>query len=249
MTETDFIPPIGDTVVLLPSCDAFADVHPVALECLSRYWPDRPWPLVCISNRKPWGDYPILTWDDKGWRENLMLALDRLPNVKFVLMLLDDMLHCREVCQDSLNEAMWIMRGPFIPQIGALRVGQTGGDIPIRGEPGVVLKFAQISPESPYYVSTGPTIWRVPFLRKILENIKGSTAWDFEIQGTAFARTCEEEIYMPVGREEDRPIRCFYTGITRGKWNRGCLNWLAEIGIEQPDLTRGVIEDNDRRPM
>jgi hypothetical protein len=239
---------MNDVAVLIPSCDQFSDVHPVALACLRKYWPDCPWPIYTQSNRLPWGKSPILCGDDKGWIQNTLTTLDFMPELEFVCHFLDDMLLCRDVYTDELLEYLKIMRA--FKEIGAFRVGQTGGDKPIDPsqdcEP---FKALRIDPASQYYVSTGPTIWRVAFLRKVLEHVNGSTAWDFEIGGTAYARTCEEEIWMPTGPEHERPFRTFYTAITRGRWNRGCLNWLKEIGIEEPDLSRSVIEDNDRRPM
>lgn len=235
---------MNDIVACLPSTDSFSDAWPVAMSCLRKYWTDAPFPIRTMSNWIPWGDAPLLVGTDREWTQNLLKALDHLSE-EFVLLFLEDMLLCREVYTDDLLEYMTIMRA--FPEIGAFRVGQTGGDMPIDpSQDREPFKALRIDPASPYYVSTGPTIWRVPFLRKVLEN-SGSTAWEFEQKGTVFARTCEEEIWMPRGEEHTRPFRQFYTAIERGKWVGECIEWLKTLGIEVDTSKRQTIWLKDRK--
>lgn len=236
MSDTEVPLPIADTVVLLPSFDGFSDMWPITLECLSRFWPDRPYPLVCVSQRKPWGDYPVLTWDDKGWRNNLLFALDRLPKTRFVVMYLEDMFptrpvdtDCVRVCEIALSQ---------FDNVGAIRLGN-GDDKFVSLE--IPCVFGEVLRGSAYRISTAPTLWRVSYLRKILERC-GDTAWEFEMKGTELAKTLPEDVWCPNCKEHERPFRCWYTGVTRGLWNRACLNWLNDIGVEVGPLTRGVIE-------
>lgn len=234
---------VNDVVVLIPSCDSFSDCHPAALTCLEKYWPDCPWRIVTTSVTKPWGPNCVLTKTDRGWVENLSAVLE-LCDFEFVLTFLEDMLLCRQVdtaaCITAANDMT------FIKECGGIRLGQGAEKC---HHTTLVGGYGVVSPDSPYRISTSPTLWRVSYLRKILADC-GSTAWDFEVIGTQRSRDMPEEIWVQAGEGDvHRAFRVFYTGITRGKWNRGCLNWLKEIGVEQPDISRGVIEENDGRPM
>lgn len=243
---------MNDVAVLISSCDAFADCWPITMECLIRYWKDCPWQIRTMSNWMPWGERPLLVGTDQGWVQNLLNALDHLSE-PFVLLFLEDMLLCREVDTFECGVAETLLID--VPMIGAVRLGQGNektedacvgrGAFRFRGS----VRYNCITLDSAYRISTSPTLWRVSYLRKILADC-GSTAWDFEVTGTQKSRNMPEEIWVQAGETDvNRAFRCYYTGITRGKWNRGCLNWLAEIGIEQPDISRGVIEENEGSPM
>lgn len=230
---------MSDVAVCVSSCDNFFDVWSPALECLARFWPDRPsdWPLYTMSNRKAWGERPIVVGDDRGWNCNLRTALDQIK-ADFVLMFLDDMLLCRPVDTAACITASVALA--LRPNTGAIRLGQGAEEVePVDRLP----EWSRVTITSPYRISTSPTLWRTEYLRKILARC-GPTAWEFETQGSAESRMMPEEIWVQSGAgDEHRAFRCYYTAITRGAWNRGCLNWLKQIGVEVGELTRGVIEN------
>jgi len=230
---------VSDTVVLIASCDKFQDVWPAASACLAKFWPDCPWKIYTTSGTKPWGENPITTGEDRGWVANLKAALDKI-DAEFVLLMLEDVLLCREVDTARVKIAetaiAWLGN-----DISAIRLGQ--GNDETTGyfvNAGLAAKFRPVSLDSEYRISTSPTLWRVSYLRQILDNC-GETAWEFEINGTEFSRTIPGLILtMNDADDTNCPIRGFYTGILRGKWVGECLEWLSSIGITVEDTSRGI---------
>src|SRR3990167_5930669 len=210
-----------DCAVLIASCDGFADVWPPALECLRRYWPDRPWPVFTLSNFIPWGEQPVLVGEDKGWCRNCLLALD-LVNAEYVMLWLDDMLLCEPVQTPYLLASLDALKAN--PNLAAVRVGPG----PETYEPIRNTVFCRVMKTSDYRCNTSPTIWRVSYLRDML--LAGNTAWEFEIVGSKKSAVRPEEIWKV--NVLPPPVQVVFTSITRGQWEEGAMGWLRRVGIQ-----------------
>lgn len=242
-------PPVSDALgnvtsevgVLIPSCDAFADVWEPCLTCINRNWPLRPWPIYTISNRLDFGSgrcVNIKTGDDLGWAANLKFALEQIPST-YVLMWLDDMLLDHPVFEARVYQALELMRNDL--SWGGVRLGSGPEDVhPSTNSKRSEQVFVQIKQESQYRISTSPTLWRVSYLKQILEKdcvppIKN--AWDFELVGTVIARKFPDRIAKC--KSETPAIQVQYTAITRGEWEPGALRYLDSQGITV-NITRKV---------
>ena len=222
-----------NTTVLICSTDSYSDCWPAAETLIERYWPDCPWTLRTLSNVKPWGKDPLLVGPDTSWRQNLLAALDQIKT-PFACLFLEDMLLARPVQTARCLEAEATMEA--VENIGAIKLGNVSSEATEPFTDGYLF----VDDDAEYRISTSATLWRVSYLRKILEGV-GETAWDFECQGTPLSRTFPELI-LTTNDEGDgtRPIQAFYTAILRGKWIGECLEWLKTIGIEVADTSRGI---------
>lgn len=228
-----------EPVVLIISCDQFSDCHPATLACLERYWPDCPYEIRTMSNEKPWGKSPLLVGPDTSWTNKLMGALDML-GAELVITTLEDMLLSRPVDTAAVRTAVDFMRRD--EDIGAVRLGQGAEKVDSPGFDFQGIPFDPISRDSDYRISTSPTLWRSAYLRKILGHC-GETAWSFEQNGTQYAQSLPEEVWTIHGDSDvHRPIRCYYTAITRSRWDPRCIAWLKTLGIEVEDTSRGFME-------
>ena len=228
------------TACLILSCDQFADCHPATVACVEKFWPDRSWPLFTTSQSKSWGPHRS-SWiktPDRGWKGDLQYALDKMPGADFVLLFLEDMLLVRQVHSGDIHIA--IGRLELEPNVGAILLGQGGEKYESVDESWGC--FRRISRDCPYRVSTGPTLWKMPFLMDILEHC-GPDAWDFEWEGTKYAAGLPQEIWVMYGADEPkRPFRCHYPAIRRGRWDRNAVDWLnKEFGL-QVNTERGFME-------
>lgn len=239
---------MSDPVVLLISCDQFKDCWPAALACFERYWPDCPYSVRTMSNNRPWGKEPLLVGNDTWWTDKLRIALDLL-GTELVITILDDMLISRPVDTAAVQRAVqFIAEGnqADVPTqtIGAVRLGQ-GAEVCDGLRTSVLdadrwIPFDRVSRDSDYRISTSPTLWRADYLRRIIGHC-GETAWAFEHNGTEYAKELPEEVWTIHGDTDiSRPVRCYYTGILRGKWVGECLEWLDSLGIPRPNTDRGV---------
>lgn len=244
---------MSEVACLIPSVDSFADCWPATRACFHKYWPDCPWKIFTASNKIPFSlgftadkGCQIMVGDDRGWVENLKAALDAItgPSVinrtppEFVVLFLEDMLIDKPVDTGMCIGAQMLIRNG--DSIGAVRLGR-GGELKELPIPSGKAWWDRVKPDSPYRVSTSPTLWRISYLRKILANC-GTTAWDFETRGTALSRTLPEEIWVQSCDEGERAIQTYYTAITRGKWDRNAVEWLKrDLGIEV-DVSRGFME-------
>ena len=219
----------NDTCVLIPSCNAFADVHAPFLACFERYWLDCPWKMYGLSE-SGWGKFPIATITDASWAANLVKGLAEVPE-KFVLMFLDDMLICEPVDQTAVDKAAQLVQRC---DIGAVRVGP-GAEVYEAASDfsdflGLDSRVGYVLQESRYRISTSPTLWRKEYLASILQSQGVVTAWDFEIKGTMFARYTSKIVLKIL--DDPPPMQVLYTSITRGAWEEGALQWLRRVGIE-----------------
>lgn len=218
-----------DCACLIASTDSFVDVWPPALECLRRYWPDRPWPVFTLSNFTPWGEQPVMVGEDKGWCRNVARGLE-LVNAEFVMLWLEDMLLCEPVQTEYLVASLDALKAD--PNLAAVRVGPG----PETYEPIRNTVFCRVMKTSGYRCNTSPTIWRASYLRDMLG--AGNTAWEFEINGSKRSAARDEEIWkvnlLPP------PVQLVFTMVTRGQFEEGALDWLQRVGISVDASKRAV---------
>jgi hypothetical protein len=208
-----------ECAVVIKSTDSFSDVWGPALECLKRNWPDCPWPIFTTSERQPWGERPVMVGENRGWCRNFETALDQVDS-EFTLLIIDD-----HLIDKPVNTAACIYSLDFLrenPVVCSVLLGPGGQDlIPAEETP-----MYWLTRETNYRISCSPTLWRTSYLRERLA--PHGTAWDFELRGTPES---VDAALAAFDVEKNRPIKCIYSAITRGEWERGALQWLHSQGI------------------
>ena len=84
--------PASDVSAVVLSHDGYADLWPAFFELLFRFWPDLPYPLHLVSNRRTFLDdrvIPVRVGDERSWSQTLARALDHIHG-RYVLLMLED---------------------------------------------------------------------------------------------------------------------------------------------------------------
>jgi hypothetical protein len=192
--------------LLVSSCDRYEDLWEPYFSLLNLYWPDCPFPVVLITEKKR----PVLPniralclGAGLDWSTLLLNALNTV-GTPYVLLTLEDFFLRRKVCTPKVvalfdqlqQESLRMLR--LTPRPGPnfkLNSSEYGG----------------IEPNAPYKVSTQAAFWEVETLKKLLT--PGESAWEFEIN--ASLRSVELTGFVAVWREA-LPYR--HHVVEKGKW-------------------------------
>lgn len=169
--------PIDSKVALvIPSCDAYADVWPPLLQGLQRHWPDNAFAKYLVTNQQRpelAGVSVIAVGNDVSWSDNLRYALDRVTE-PYVLLNIDDLILSATVD----HAAVMAVVSQLVESGGNyLRLNPTPPGNPGPGGVGLV------PPGDIYRSSTVFSLWRKEVLQTVLQ--PGESAWHFEIVGSA----------------------------------------------------------------
>jgi hypothetical protein len=205
--------------VLIVSCDNYSDLWPTFFELFRRFWPDCPYPVYLLSNRKQCpepGVSTIAVGDDISWSDNLKTALEQIPE-KYVLMWIDDLLLLKPV--DNIRLAQVCLSFKEL-EGNYLRLNPT-----IKADAPCNELFGTVSPGTIYRASTVLSLWRKTVLDDLLK--AGESAWDFEIHGTvrsdSYARffAAHEDLFV------------VENGVIKGKWRNKAYKAISALC---PDL-------------
>ncbi len=219
---------MGDTAVVVVSCDRYEHVWEPFFTLYRRYWPDCPWPTYLVTDEKDYHGFGVVTvrsGPDRGWSSRAKAAIREI-GAKELLVLLEDFLLCSPVDTAWLLSLLSSMR-----ELGAgyLRLVPTPGpDEDVAGYPGI----GRILPGSPYRASLQPAYWTADTLDRVL--VHGETAWDVEFVGSVRSNTLPEPflcVCRPVSmRHGPLPLR-YCHGIQSGKWWPAAQRLCREEGI------------------
>lgn len=165
----------AQVAMVVPSCDAYADVWPPLLQALQRFWPANGFKKYLVTNRLTptfTGVQTLAVGDDVSWSDNLLFALDRIPE-DYVLLNIDDLILCGPVHHAAVMAAI-----SQLTDAGGnyLRLNPTP---PGRSADGAI---GRVPPGDIYRASTIFSLWRKDVLRAVLR--PGESAWHFEIHGS-----------------------------------------------------------------
>lgn len=233
--------------IVMVSCEKYADAWTPFMKLLDMFWPrrNRP-PVVLISDtmvsEMSFQDLGIdeAYWQNKdfGWCQNLIAGLHYCDEL--VLLLQEDFFITEPVNIAFIQMCEELMREK--PSVAALRLypcpGPTGPAIDdLGGRIGVFMEDAE------YLVSCQATLWRRDVLIDVLKN-SGTTAADFEINGTKYARTLKK-CWLGFRREEKIwPLQYICTAIVRGKWLPDAVKLCEKYGIPLDTSKRPINPSN-----
>jgi hypothetical protein len=209
--------PVDTKVALvIPSCDAYADVWPPLLQGLQRFWPDNAFAKYLVTNqlRPAVASLRVIAvGDDVSWSDNLLFALDRVAE-PYVLLNIDDL-----ILSAAVDHAAVMAVVSRLVESGGnyLRLNPTPPGNAGPGEVGLV------PPGDIYRSSTVFSLWRKEVLQSVLR--PGESAWHFEINGSA--RTDVFDNWFA----SKRFLLSYVNLVIKGKVDPRALAALARSGI------------------
>ena len=207
--------------IIVMTCDKHQWVLPIFLHLFKKFWPDCPWPMTVVGGKALEGNldsYSVYRGDDSIWCDLLMEYLEPKADEDFVCIFCEDYMIMDDVDTKAINRCLKIIQAD--PEVQLMRLNAVPGPtLPWIAELGIG-KFDK--EKAPYLSSLVPCIWRVGYLRRLIE--PGWTAHDVEIAGTLKARTLPG-VYL--GIESGQLIPC-HNYLIRGKINPAAAKEVQE---------------------
>ena len=173
--------------IVIIASDKYVDAVPWSLKALHQFWPDCPYKIdVAYNDVIPKIEYPVLEYylgADRGWIQNLHYYLS---DIRFsekewhILLMLEDYITV------NVNKELMAIAEEQLKKrdVGMVRLVPTPGPTLLYDHPEV----GEIDKAAPYSMSLQATMWKTRVLKDLLErllNMGCSSAWDFEIKGSA----------------------------------------------------------------
>lgn len=229
--------------VLVSSCDAFFDAWRPFAFFFRKHWPDCSWRVFLIVNkldvRSDWLT-PIRVGQDRGWADNLRVALERI-DADYLLYFQEDYFLQAPVSAERLAAdcAFCVERGVDhlclkelpLPEVAAWP----------RAQDSAREDLAIIPAGAPWRTRLQVALWRRAALLDALR--PGESAWDFEARGSTRTRDGLSLTYTDAG---NLPLPYLASAIVRGLWTPTALRLCAENDIEITPRFRGVYSTNPK---
>ncbi|WP_296990582.1 hypothetical protein [Thalassospira sp. UBA1131] len=207
-------------VVVINSCDAYADVWPLFFAAFKDHWSGCPFPIVVntesldfsVSGLDVSAHVSAADQQSSYWGERLLATL-KDQSSEYVLMLFDDFVLERDVDEDAINQCIgWMDANPAISVFYFSHIpgaSRPGGDY---------IGFEEVPRLTSYRLNSAPAIWRRKHLIELTR--KSDSPWVWELFGTSrtFFHHGRYFCSQP-GRETIYPYNYTKGGaIYRGRW-------------------------------
>ena len=234
--------PAGRVAVLVSSCDRFFDAWRPFAAFWRRHWPARalPWPVFLLVNRLPvrseWLT-PLAVGRDRGWSDNLRLALGRIEA--------DHLLY--------LQEDYFLTAPPEVALLIALTAAARAEDVDVRclramppgygaeAWPRVAARgvdgLSEVPAGSPGRGRLQAAIWRKAALLGALR--PAESAWDFEARAAERLRALRAWTVTD-GTPAASALPYLSSAIVRGLWTPEARRLCAEQGVRLDPDCRGT---------
>jgi hypothetical protein len=218
----------SDVSAVVLSHDGYADLWPAFFELLFRFWPDLPYPLHLVSNRRTFPDdrvIPVRVGDERPWSQTLARALDHVPG-RYVLLMLEDYFLTGRVDTARIarmHAAMVKLRAVYLRLAPAPKP-----DSPCPG----FSDIGYIAKGAPYRTSLQIAFWERSTLLGLLR--QDETAWDFELKGSRRS----DQISHPFLSVYDGFALPYRHTVRRGRWMPDAIRQFAALGIRFDSTNR-----------
>lgn len=216
--------------IFVSSCDAYSDAWSPFFELFFRYWPDCPFPVYLISNKKSYPDSRVIMIGidpDQGWASNMLCVLATHP-YPYLLYLQEDYFLKRLVDTDRILNLLSLLKREHA---ACLKLYPAPG-------PDTFYKnyreVGMISPGMPYRVSLQAGFWDTNVFRQLL--VVGERGVDMEYRGNIRSVQLKEP-FLSVNRgiffpyDKSAAIDYFATGIIKNRWHVGIPFFFKKEGI------------------
>jgi hypothetical protein len=216
--------------IFVSSCDAFQDAWGPFFTLFFRYWTDCPYPVYLIANQKKYFDNrveTILISPDQGWASNMKIALER-HSYLYIIYFQEDYFLRSKVDNTRINSLLEIMAAENAACVRLWPSPTPDKSFKSYSDLGL------ISLNAPYRVSLQATIWNAKIFKDLL--VAGESGRDMEFDGSIRSQKIFEPFLSvklsPVFKFNNNSAIDYYaTGIVKGKWNYGVINFLKKEGI------------------
>lgn len=204
--------------LIVTSCDKYSDMWYIMFDMLFKHWPDCPYQVYLISNRKKF-DHPrvttLLSGDDTDWSSSIRRAIAPLAH-DYYMFLMDDAFINQGVDTNWISNTFeWGVNKNF----SFMRMRPNPP--PARWDHG---EYGTINAEDAYRVSIFSTIWKASVFNEILTD--GESAWEFETCGTLRSKH-----YDGFYAANFSPFPCIH-GVERGVWIRPSARMIESLGYK-----------------
>lgn len=162
--------------IVISTCDLYAWVVPVFLHFLKRMWPDNPYEIEIITEKKPIAGEVFYT---KGvaWSTGIINYLKQCDEDKILLMLEDNII-CKPVNTEIVQRAEELCEG----DIGCVNLKAPARYYEDHSIDSKVKNFREYPLGEKYSISVDVAIWQKQYLLDILQ--EDENIWGFEKQGS-----------------------------------------------------------------
>jgi hypothetical protein len=237
----------NDIVLLVGSHDRYSAAWPPFCHAMRKYWPDCPWPIKFITNRKsaPCGE-SLKVGGGRDFSRNTKRALEQV-GVPVVLWTQEEHWLTERPDTEALKEfAEIVLKG----EANHIRLisGWTG-KVRAKGAYEPDPRLLIFADDSAYRTSVHMGFWNVEVFGSLLR--PGESVWEFETKGSKrsghhqFLCVREHKYVRYVVNTKDKSYQSPYSAgpITKGKWSVAARKYAQEEGLEidfsrNPDGTR-----------
>ena len=216
--------------ILISSFDGYSDCWLPVCHGITKYWPDRPYPVHLMTNLKDFahpGIQVLKVGPDRGWSQRMLTALDRLQT-PYVMYFQEDYWIMAPVDTARVQEYVGLMERKGLHYIRLLAKPQPDRDFPDDPRLGII-----DAAKGTYRTSVQISLWRREVLRDLLspeENV-----WQFELNATERSRRYGDTFLSIKKHEGDDfhwGIRYLCTAVNAGRWFRAAKVYAQQEGLE-----------------
>jgi len=236
--------PLKKITIIVPSTDSYHELWEPHFHFLFKYWPElqtkqKYIPINLVSNKKKYQSSRvknILVGEDKGWSDNLIIALKNVQT-KYVIILFEDYIFNADVDTNRLSQIINFMDktngaytelaldpslndGPPAKGINDIIIRLKTTDAPTNHKPGTWPKIGQ------FRTALQACIWKTSILKNLLHS--GESAWNFEIDGSKRSEEIKEPFYLVT----KKPVFQYLNASGKGKYRTTAINFINFSGFK-----------------
>jgi hypothetical protein len=215
-----------ELTIVVNTCDTYRDVLEIFFLALNNYWPNCPYPIVINAESQTYNyaarvhNYQSASGAD-DWGNRILSTLESI-DTQFVLMVYDDFILDASVSNESIEEALEVLKS----QAKAVVTYLINTSIPL--EPKTLGTFIPLKDRVNYRLNSSPAIWKKKALMSY--TFAGDTPWAWEAFGT-YRTWGDGNIFYSLNpiKADIYPYNYSKGGaIYRGKWVRGVVDSLPQ---------------------
>lgn len=227
--------PRRDVSFLVISCDRYSDLWEPFFGCMSKYWPDCPFPVYLVTNEAHYprnGVSVIQIGPDRDYASNLIAALSAVPT-PWLIMWVEDALFTRRIETDRL---LSIVSEAVAAGAGYLKLTT---DAPLSFDDDQGQHIGEIPRGVRYRSAIGTALYRKTTLLSLA--VPGMSAWDMD-HGTK-SNSLREPFMALTVREARRPLLPAINSVIKGQWL-----WPAPAFLRREGFA-AVLPGRQRQPL
>ncbi|MEI9933615.1 MAG: hypothetical protein WDM71_01895 [Ferruginibacter sp.] len=196
-----------DCVVVISSCDAYADLWRPFFNLFFKYWNDCPFEIILCANFKTFEDKRVKTFligEDESWSKGIIKVLESISAPNIILMLEDFFIEASVDTAKILYYLNWVIQNNAM----MLRLCTIPGpDLPTANK-----EIGLIPVGASYRVSTQTSIWNKACILSLIN--ENESIWYFEWSGTKRSYILYKDGFYGVWKTAIH----FHHVVERGRW-------------------------------